>query len=57
MTITLAQLIALPIIAFKGIRSASGTWFDRGWMLWLSAGLLIFIAVAPLYNPHLSYFP
>lgn len=55
MTITLAQLVALPILVFKGIRSASGVWFDRGWMLWLSAVLLICIAVAPLNNPHLSY--
>ena len=55
MTITLAQLVALPILAFKGVRSASGAWFDRGWMLWLSAVLLICIAVAPLNNPHLSY--
>ena len=57
MTITLAELIALPILAFKGIRSAAGTWFDRGWMLWHSAGLLVCIAVAPLNNPHLSYLP
>jgi hypothetical protein len=57
MTITLAQLVALPILVFKGIRTASGAWFDRGWMLWLSALLLVCIAVAPLNNPHLSYLP
>ncbi|MHA7222392.1 hypothetical protein ACX80S_08750 [Arthrobacter sp. RHLT1-20] len=57
MTITLAQLVALPVLVFKGTRSASGVWFDRGWMLWLSAVLLICIAVAPLNNPHLSYLP
>ena len=57
MTITLAQLVALPILVFKGIRSASGGWFDRGWMLWLSAVLLICIAVAPLNNSQLSYRP
>jgi len=55
MTITLAQLVALPVLVFKGIRSASGVWFNRGWMLWLSAVLLICVAVAPLNNPHLSY--
>ena len=55
MTVTLAQLVALPTLVFKGIRSASGAWFDRGWMLWLSAVLLLCIAVAPLNNPHLSY--
>lgn len=55
MSITLAQLVALPILVFKGIRSASGVWFDHGWMLWLSAVLLICIAVAPLNNPHVSY--
>ena len=57
MTFTLAQLVALPILVFKGVRSASGAWFHRGWMLWLSAVLLICIAVAPLNNPHLSYLP
>lgn len=55
MTITLAQLVALPILVFKGIKSASGAWFDRGWMLWLSVVLLICIAAAPLNNPHLIY--
>ena len=57
MTITLAQLVALPILIFKGIRSASGAWFDCGWMLWLSAVLLICIEAAPLNNPYLSYLP
>jgi hypothetical protein len=57
MIITLAQLVALPILVFKGIRLASGAWFDRGWMLWLFAGLLICVAVAPLNNPSLSYLP
>jgi hypothetical protein len=57
LTITLAQLVALPILVFKGIRSASGAWFDHGWMLWLSAALLICIAVAPLNNSQLSYLP
>ena len=55
MIITLAQLVALPILVFKGVGLASGPWFDRGWMLWLSAVLLICVAVAPLNNPHLSY--
>lgn len=57
MAITLAQLVALPILVFKGIRSASGPWFDRGWMLWLSAVLLTCITVAPLNNSQLSYLP
>jgi hypothetical protein len=57
MTITLAQFVALPILVFKGVRSASGAWFERGWMLWLSAVLLICISAAPLNNPHLSYLP
>lgn len=57
MTITLAQLVVLPILVFKAVRSASGAWFERGWMLWPSAVLLICIAVAPLSNPHLSYLP
>ena len=57
MTITLAQLVALPILVFNGVRLASGTWFDRGWMLWLSAVLLVLIAVAPLNNLQLSYLP
>lgn len=57
MILTLAQLVVLPILTFKGVRSASGSWFDRGWMLWLSAVLLICVAVAPLSNPYLSYLP
>jgi hypothetical protein len=57
MTITLAQLVALPVLVFKGVRLASGAWFDRGWMLWLAAVLLLCIAVAPLNNPQLSYLP
>ncbi len=57
MTITLAQLVALPILVFNGIRLASGAWFARGWMLWLAAVLLVCIAVAPLNNPQLSYLP
>jgi hypothetical protein len=55
--ITLAQLVVFPILTFKGVRSASGAWFNRGWMLWLAAALLICIAVAPLNNPYLSYLP
>lgn len=55
MTITLAQLVAMPILVFNGVRLASGAWFDRGWMLWLAAVLLICIAVTPLNNPQLSY--
>jgi hypothetical protein len=57
MVVTLAQLVVLPFLAFKGIKWASGIWFDRGWMLWLSAILLVCIFVAPLNNPYLSYLP
>jgi len=57
MIITLAQLVALPVLVFKGVRLASGAWFDRGWMLGLAAVLLVCIAVAPLNNPQLSYLP
>jgi hypothetical protein len=57
MTITLAQLVVLPVLVFKGVRLASGAWFDHGWMLWLAAVLLVCIAVAPLNNPQLSYLP
>ena len=57
MSITLAQLVALPVLVFEGVRLASGVWFDRGWMLWLAAVLLVCIAVAPLNDPQLSYLP
>ena len=57
MAITLAQLVAIPVLVFKGSRSAWRAWFDRSWMLWLSAVLLTCIAVAPLSNPHLGYLP
>lgn len=57
MLVTLAQLAALPLLAFKGTKWASGPWFNRGWMLWQSAILLICIFVAPLNNPYLSYLP
>ena len=57
MLVTLAQLAVLPFLAFKGLKWASGPWFNRGWMLWLSAILLICIVVAPLNNPYLSYLP
>ena len=57
MIITLAQLVALPVLGAMGVRLASGAWFVRRWMLGLAAVLLVGIAVAPLNNPQLSYFP
>lgn len=57
MIVTLAQLAVLPFLTFKGVKWASGPWLNRGWMLWLSAILLICISVAPLNNPYLNYLP
>lgn len=57
MIITLAQLVVFPVLTFKGVRSASGPWFNRGWMLWVAAALLICIVAAPLNNPYLNYLP